>query len=192
MDTEQQMTDFVKELIGNSIAASYPYHNFNHTLYVYEKVLEIAAHEKCSAADIRLLKAAALWHDTGYINIYYGHEEESCVQAKKQLPGFGFTTDEIYVICGMIMATKIPQTPHNLLEEIIADADLEYLGTDEAPVQAQQLFEELKMLNPYLHEELWNRTQIFFLDHHHFFTSYCKQYSEPTKLQYLNGLKLKL
>jgi uncharacterized protein len=192
MDTEQPMMNFVKELINNSVAASYPYHNFNHTLYVYEKTIDIAAHEKCSATDLRLLKAAALWHDTGYVNIYYGHEEESCVLAKKQLPDFGFTKDEIYVICGMIMATKIPQTPHNLLEQIIADADLEYLGTDEAPVQAQQLFEELRMLNPYLHEELWNQTQIFFLEHHSFFTNYCRQHREPAKHSYLNGLKMKL
>jgi uncharacterized protein len=161
-------------------------------LYVYEKAVEIAGHEKCSTSDIRLLKAAALWHDTGYINIYYGHEEESCVLAKKHLPDFGFTKDEVYVICGMIMATKIPQTPHNLLEEIIADADLEYLGTNEAAKQANDLFEELRMLNPYLHEELWNRTQVFFLEHHHYFTGYCKEHKEPLKHQYLKGLKLKL
>jgi ribonuclease HI len=78
------------------------------------------------------------------------------------------------------------------LEEIIADADLEYLGTDEAEKQAQWLFEELRVLNPYLHEELWKRTQVFFPDHHHFFTSYCKMHKESVKLQYLNGLKLKL
>ncbi len=192
MDIEQQMMNFVQELINNSVAASYPYHNFDHTLYVYEKTIDIAHHENSSASDLRLLKAAALWHDTGYINIYYGHEEESCVQAKKYLPDFGFTKDEIHVICGMIMATKIPQTPHNLLEQIIADADLEYLGTAEAEPQATQLFEELKMLNPYLHEELWNRTQIFFLEHHQFFTAFCRAHREPVKQTYLNGLKLKL
>jgi HD superfamily phosphodiesterase len=190
--TEQRMMNFVRELINNSIAASYPYHNFNHTLYVYEKAVEIAQHEKCGASDLRLLKAAALWHDTGYINIYYGHEEESCVLAQKHLPEFGFTKDEIYVIDGMIMATKIPQTPHNHLEQIIADADLEYLGTDIAETEAHLLFEELKILNPYLHEELWNRTQIFFLEHHQFFTGYCRQNKEPAKCAYLNGLKLKL
>lgn len=192
MDTEQRMMNFAEELINNSVAATYPYHNFNHTLYVYEKTIEIATHEQCTAADMRLLKAAALWHDTGYINIYYGHEEESCVQAKKHLPQFDFNQSEIDTICGMIMATKIPQTPHTLLEQIIADADLEYLGTEQAPVQAQQLFEELRMLNPYLHEELWNRTQIFFLEHHAFFTPFCKAHREPLKHDYLNGLKLKL
>jgi uncharacterized protein len=192
MDIEQRMLTVVQELINNSIAASYAYHNFNHTLYVYEKTIEIAQHEKCSSADLRLLKAAALWHDTGYIHIYYGHEEESCVLAKKHLPDFGFTKDEVYVICGMIMATKVPQTPHNPLEQIIADADLEYLGTDEVETQAQQLFEELRVLNPYLHEELWHRTQIFFIEHHQFFTDYCRKTKEPRKLAYLKGLKLNL
>ena len=49
MDTEQQMMNFVKELINNSVAASYPYHNFNHTLYVYEKTIEIEQHKKSEA-----------------------------------------------------------------------------------------------------------------------------------------------
>jgi uncharacterized protein len=191
MGTEKEMMQLVETLINNSVAATYPYHNFHHTLYVYHKVLEIGAHEACNDEDLRLLKAAALWHDTGYIHTYYGHEEESCVQAQKYLPEFGFTADEVSVVCGMIMATKIPQTPRNLLEQILADADLEYLGTEEAPVQAQQLFEELRLLNPYLHEELWNRTQIFFLEHHQFFTNYCKQHRESVKHNYLNGLKLK-
>ena len=192
MGTEQEMMVMVGQLISNGIAATYPYHNFNHTLYVYEKAIEIATHEKCSASELRLLKAAALWHDAGYINVYNGHEEESCILAGKHLPYFGFTEAEISLICGMIMATKIPQAAHTLLEQIIADADLEYLGTDEAPVQAQQLFEELRMLNPYLTEESWNRTQIFFLENHQFFTSFCKQHREPIKQDYLNGLRPRL
>ena len=191
MGTEQQMMQLVRDLINNSIASSYPYHNFQHTQYVFEKSMEIAAHENCSPADIRLLKAAALWHDTGYINTYENHEEESCVQAKIYLPDYGFNTDEINAICGMIMATKIPQTPYNRLEEIIADADLEYLGTNEAETQANLLFQELRNLNPGLHEEHWNQTQLLFLEQHHFFTSYCKTQKEPAKLEYLNSLKRK-
>jgi uncharacterized protein len=113
------------------------------------------------------------------------------VQAKIYLPDYGFNTDEINAICGMIMATKIPQTPYNRLEEIIADADLEYLGTNEAETQANLLFQELRNLNPGLHEEHWNQTQLLFLEQHHFFTSYCKTQKEPAKLEYLNSLKRK-
>ena len=42
------------------------------------------------------------------------------------------------------MATKFPQDPHNLLEEIICDADLDFLGrTDFYPI-GNSLFEELQ------------------------------------------------
>ncbi|HMO32663.1 MAG TPA: HD domain-containing protein [Lacibacter sp.] len=191
MDTEKSMQSLVEELIGNSVAASYPYHNFNHTRYVLEKAVEIATHENCSAADLRLLKAAALWHDTGYINVYQGHEAESCLLARKFLPGFGFNEEELAAVCGMIMATQIPQTPRNLLEQILADADLEYLGTDEAETQAGQLLEELRRLNPQLDETAWNRLQISFLESHRFFTRYCREYREPARQDYLHRLKMK-
>lgn len=192
MGTEQEMMQLVETLINNSVAATYPYHNFHHTLYVCQQAIEIAKQESCRGEDIRLLKAAALWHDTGYIQTYSGHEEESCVLARKYLPEFGFTPYEVNAICGMIMATRIPQTPKNLLEQIVADADLYYLGTEEAETQATQLFQELKQLNPNLQEELWNRTQILFLEQHQFFTNYCRQHAEPVKHRYLNWLKLKL
>lgn len=55
----------------------------------------------------------------------------------------------------MIMATKIPQSPKNKLEEIIADADLEYLGTDEAAKKADDFFKELHHLHPSLTKEEW-------------------------------------
>ncbi|MEZ5029234.1 MAG: hypothetical protein R2765_10685 [Ferruginibacter sp.] len=56
-----------------------------------------------------LLKTAALWHDTYYINIYKGHEEESKLSCN-YLPGYGYRDSEIDLICGMIMATKFQTT----------------------------------------------------------------------------------
>ncbi len=40
------------------------------------------------------------------------------------------------------MATKIPQNPHNLLEEIICDADLDYLGRNDFFITALKLHRE--------------------------------------------------
>jgi uncharacterized protein len=188
MGIDQSMKDFVMKMLNNSASGSYAYHNINHTFYVYEKVIEIAIQEHCSDADIRLLKAAALWHDAGYIHIYDGHEEESCILAQQQLPAFGFLENEILMICKMIMATKMPQSPATLVEEIIADADLEYLGTEEALTKANQLFAELKTRNTFFTQREWNETQISFLKTHHYFTNYCKQIKEPVKQKYLNSL----
>ena len=188
MHINKQMNDFVINLLKTKIPATYYYHNYEHSLYVMQKAAEIGMHENCSEKEMELLSAAALWHDTGYVNIYTGHEEESCRLARQYLPGYGYSIDDIDRICGMIMATKIPQSPKNKLEEIIADADLEYLGTAGAGIKADNLFKELRSINPILTKEEWNRIQVSFLQQHHYFTSFCKENREPLKQIYLNRL----
>ena len=188
MPINKQMKDFVINLLKSKIPAAYYYHNYKHSLYVMQKVVEIGEHENCSGKEINLLSIAALWHDTGYINIYSGHEEESCRLVHKYLPDYGFSMADIEMICGMIMATKIPQSPKNKLEEIIADADLEYLGTVNAALLANDLFKELNALNPLLTKEAWNKTEIDFLTTHKYFTGFCKENKQHKKEVYLNGL----
>ena len=182
------MKEFVINLLNSNLPPNYYYHNYEHTLYVLDQVLEIGEHENCTADEMKLLSAAALWHDSGYIKTYVGHEEEGCVLAKQYLPGHGFPDEDIDKVCGMIMATKIPQSPKNKLEEIIADADLEYLGTDRAAVLANNLFKELNTLNPLITKEAWNKTEIDFLTAHHYFTGYCKENKEHIKQSYLKSL----
>jgi uncharacterized protein len=182
------MKEFVIRLLKKKLSPFYYYHNYEHTLYVLNKAVEIAKHENCTPKEIRLLRAAALWHDAGFISVYENHEQESCELAKKFLPYFLYTKEDINKICGMIMATKIPQSPKNKLEEIIVDADLEYLGTDKAAVNANNLFMELQHIDPSLTKKKWDKTQIFFLEQHHYLTSFCKETKEQAKLLYLNNL----
>lgn len=189
MPSEQRMQDHVINMLRDNLPESYQYHNYAHTLYVLDKVVEIGKNEKCTEQEIHLLKVAALWHDTGYIKSYANHELTSCLLVKEQLPAYGYTTAEIKLICGMIMATKIPQTPKTKLEEIIADADLEYLGTKEAEEKAALLFYEIHSLIPSITKEAWDKMQIAFLQTHRFFTPYCKQQKEPIKQNYLKKLQ---
>jgi len=183
------MKDFIISLFKEKLPPTYYYHNYGHTAYVMEKAVEIGRQENCSAEEINLLMVAALWHDAGYVTTYAGHEEAGCVLARQYLPAYGFSTAAINSICGMIMATKIPQTPRTKLEEIIADADMEYLGTAHAAAQAENLFREWHHLNPSLTKEAWNRVQVDFIQQHHYFTSYCKLHKEHTKQAYLDKLK---
>src|SRR5689334_5396757 len=111
MHINKEMNDFVINLLKSKIPPTYYYHNYDHSLYVMQKAVEIGMYEHCTEHEMELLSTAALWHDTGYINTYKGHEEESCALARQYLPGYGFSTEDINRICGMIMATKIPQSP---------------------------------------------------------------------------------
>ena len=188
MHTNSDLKKFVMDLLKGKLPEKYYYHNLEHTKYTMEKAIEIGRHEHCSEKEIDLLWVAALWHDIGFINTYAGHEEEGCKLAWQYLPGYGFSTSDINTICGMVMATKIPQSPQHKLEEILADADLEYFGADNPESKAALLFSELQTLDPSLTNEAWDQIQISFLQHHHYFTNYCQKNKEPAKQDYLNKL----
>ena len=136
-----------------------------------------------------LLKVAVLYHDSGFTKTYRNHEEVGCDMAKADLPSFGFTPAEIEIICGMIWATKIPQNPKNKLEYIIADADLEYLGTDDFERIGRTLFEEIKIYLGVESERQWNIIQVGFLKGHSYHTNFCKKHREAEKQKNLKEIE---
>lgn len=164
------------------------YHGLHHTRDVYGAALKIAEHEGISEDEIKLLRIATFYHDAGFITHYKNHEEAGCDQVREELPAFGFTPDQIEAICGMIMATKIPQTPKNRLEEIICDADLDYLGRDDFKPIGQTLFDELKVYVKMNDEKQWNRIQLNFLKQHHYFTSFALKNRESVKQKHLQEI----
>lgn len=166
------------------------YHNIEHILDVLEQSQRIAKEEGIdSKEDILLLKTAALYHDSGFLHIYTGHEEASCEIARKELPAFGITGTQLDAISGMIMATKIPQSPKNKLEEIICDADLDYLGRPDFFRIANTLFLEMKNRGIVSNERDWNLIQIKFLKAHHYFTDCNKRQREQQKLNHIKAIE---
>lgn len=168
------------------------YHDLIHTKLVLEKAIFLGKKEQISANELLLLKIAALYHDTGYMVSNENHEIESCRIAERDLPDFGFNSLEIGQICKMIMATKIPQQPQTALEEILADADLEYLGTDEYDFINQKLFLEAQHFRLDLTEKDWLEIQVDFFSNHHYHTEFCIRNREPKKAENLQKIKERL
>lgn len=164
------------------------YHSPEHTKYVLEKAEFLAEQEGVSGRDLFLIKVAALYHDLGFIKGREDHEVKSCDIAAKELSDFGISPEENEKICKMIMATKIPQKPQNLLERILADADLEYMGTDKFHEISEDLYRELLHDKPNLSRQEWNQIQIKFLKEHSYHTNYCKEYCEAVKAAHLRDL----
>lgn len=165
------------------------YHCVDHTLMVIKRSMYIAEKEGLSKDQLILLKTAALFHDFGFTIVYKDHEEKGCEIVTKELPGHGYSNEQIEAICGMIRATKIPQNPLTLAEMIIADADLEYLGSNQFKPIGDLLYMELKHFNPNLSVKEWNDIQIKFMTGHHYHTHYCKKYRQWRKRRNLNALK---
>lgn len=185
----------IQHTIYRDILAKLPehltYHNLDHTAYVLEQVVFLAKESHVSEEDLHLLKLAALFHDTGFIDNPKNHEEKGCKIAEKYLAN-EYSTAELKKIYGMIMATKIPQSPSNLLENILADADLEYLGTDQFEKIGATLFEELKHFNPDFTVQAWDELQLVFMEKHHYHTEYCRKNREPKKQENLLTVKKRL
>lgn len=157
--------------LKNDLPVYLSYHGYHHTLDVYEMTIEIAKEEGIKAGeDLTLLKTAALFHDSGFLNVYKGHETEGCTIAKESLPKFDYSEHQIEIVCGMIRATQIPQNPQNLLEQILADADLDYLGRDDFYPISNSLFRELQHIKAIQDENTWNKLQVSFISAHKYFT----------------------
>lgn len=176
-------------LLESELPSFLTYHSPHHTAYVVEKAEYIAQQENVNQEDIFLIKIGALFHDIGFINQYKNHEEAGCVIAKDVLKAHNFTNHEVEEICGMIMATKIPQAPQTMNEKIVADADLEYLGTDLFKPVSQLLYQELHYLDPELDITAFHKIQIDFLCNHNYHTDYCIRNREELKQNYLQELK---
>ena len=165
------------------------YHNITHTLDVLEQAEVLAKQEKVTDKhDLLLLKIAAVFHDSGFLFVYKGHEEKGCEIASESLRNV-FSEEDIKKVCGMIMATKIPQSPKTLLEQIICDADLDYLGRNDFEPISRNLYKEFIVFKIIPEDIIWDHIQIKFFESHHYFTGTSVSKRNEKKLKHLNTLK---
>lgn len=178
----------VMSRLEKSLPSWLHYHSPGHTRYVLDKVIFLAEKEGVSGKDLLLLKIAAVYHDAGFLIGPKDHERTGCRLAAEELKDYDLSGEDIEKICGMIMATRIPQKPKTKLEKILADADLEYLGTEKFEEFGKDLYKERQHFDAGLSLEEWNKVQVEFLSQHSYHTNYCKTYREPLKQQNLRYL----
>ena len=175
--------------LENELDPRLGYHNITHTLDVLEQAEVLANQEKVTDKhDLLLLKTAAVFHDSGFLFVYKNHEEKGCEIAAESLRTV-FSKEDIKKICGMIMATKIPQTPNTLLEQIICDADLDYLGRSDFEPISRNLYKEFIVFKIIPEDIIWDHIQIKFFESHHYFTGTSISKRNGEKLKHLNILK---
>ncbi|MBL7871694.1 MAG: tetratricopeptide repeat protein [Cyclobacteriaceae bacterium] len=167
------------------------YHNIEHVYDVLTAAQVIGDQEQLTDEEQSLLRLAALLHDSGFVQSPKNHEEKGVEIAKEILPIYGLSVDQINQISGMIMATKIPQTPTTHLEKILCDADLDYLGRDDFYDIGRRLLLELKEAGVVETEREWNLVQKTFLESHRYHTRFSKENREGKKHQHLQEISAK-
>ena len=186
----ERTKEFILEKLKTGIPESFFYHSVGHVLDVLSAARMIGGKEKISQIEMELLEVAVLFHDSGFTVNPLNHEEIGCGLVKENLPGFGYNESEIETVCGMIMATRYPQKPEGLLQQIICDADLDYLGRDDFFIIGNNLMKEMNVNGNIKDEKDWNKLQQGFLESHHYFTRTANELRNKKKLEHLEKIKM--
>jgi uncharacterized protein len=175
--------------LAHELSPKLHFHSLTHTRDdVVPAALRLAAQLDLGCEDTQLLRTAACYHDIGFIERRDGHEDVSARIAAATLPNFGYGTDQVAYVVGMIMATKLPQQPTNLLEQIMADADLDSLGRADFFIRNQALRDELAAFDQLMSDRVWYRNQLNFLRSHHYWTAEAASLRGPAKKQHIDEL----
>jgi len=185
--------DYILARLENELSPHLIYHSPFHTLYeVVPAVERLATLEKVGEDDRLLLLTAAYYHDSGFIYQRQKHESISIQLAGQSLPGFGYSDAQIIVIQNIIQATCIPQSPANLLEQIMADSDLDYLGGEDFWERSNDLRGELENYGQQFSDNDWYVYQIQFMRSHQYFTASERSLRDAPKNRFLQEIERRL
>ncbi|MCX6069090.1 MAG: phosphohydrolase [Chloroflexi bacterium] len=168
----EQAKLYALQRLEHELSPGLYYHSLEHTTQdVVPATERFAAGEGIQREDLTLLLTAAWFHDLGFIEVRVGHEAVGARLASEVLPGFGYSQAQIQVIQGIILATVVPQGPVSLLEQILADADLDVLGRDDFWSRNTALRRELAFFGKEFPDIEWFSGQHKFISTHTYFTA---------------------
>ncbi len=185
-----QCTNYVKNLLDNKLPEYIHFHDWSHTNMVVKEASKIAKEVKCSKDDIELLTLAALFHDTGYLETYDGHEAVSIRIAESYLKEKNYPEEKIEKVRRLIEATDVTKQPKTKLEKILVDADMSHLGKKKYDSRVDALLRErAKVASRKVIELEWAETNIDFMKSHDFYTEVAQEMYGKRKSKNLKKLR---
>ncbi len=183
---------FIMKLLEKKLSPKLHYHSIAHTRDVTKAAERIALMEGVRGEDLFLLQTAATYHDAGFVERYEANEPIGVRMARDILPRYGYEPDQIDIVAGLIYATRIPHAPKSHLQEIICDADLDYLGRDDFHEIADKLRIELREHGKINSDRMWDEIQVKFLTQHKYFTRSAIKLRQEKKEKHIEEIKEKL
>jgi predicted metal-dependent HD superfamily phosphohydrolase len=182
----------IMNVLEKGLSDKLHYHSIEHTKDVVRAVERLALMEGVTDEGLFLLKSAATYHDAGFVEQYEKNEPIGARLAEEILPKYGYSEQHIQTIKELIYVTQIPHRPKNKLEEIMCDADLDYLGRDDFHEIADYLRRELREHGKLGSDRRWDEIQVEFLTSHRYFTETALRTRNKKKEKNLSEVKERL
>lgn len=178
----EKTEQFVVDLLNESLAKNFVYHNIAHTQRVVEKTLELIEGEAFSEVEKQALILAAWFHDVGYTVNPDNHEEESVVIATNFLKNEGVSEEIIDEVSRLIAITKMGVSPSTEVEKILKDADCSHVGSKNYSDFNELLRKERELVcDRTIKDVEWDDANLNFLTKHRFYTSKASKLWEKQK-----------
>jgi hypothetical protein len=186
--TEVYVTDMFQKTPHEQLS----FHNLEHTENVVKKVNEIAGHYNLSEEEMAVVFIAAWFHDIGYLAEKPElHEFKSVELMKTFLEKEDISASMVDNVESCILATRSPRNPANLVSEILCDADTyQFRNKAEFKKSNKLFFEEVVVLcDSNIDKNAFDEGTLKMLQHHTYFTSYCKDLLNDTKKEIMKKVK---
>ncbi|MCB0547307.1 MAG: HD domain-containing protein [Phaeodactylibacter sp.] len=185
----KQTESHIQQFFEEHFPPEFVFHDFPHTKNVVEAAVQIGQAYQLSDQEMEVLQLAAWFHDTGYYKNPASHEELSCRLAEAFLNQHNYTSEGIRAVTSCIEATRVPQNPQNLMEEILCDADLSHLGNERYWDRCGRLRQEMLMTKDILmSEQEWVDFELDFMIKHRYHTEVARNLFGKQKNQHIKQL----
>jgi predicted metal-dependent HD superfamily phosphohydrolase len=188
--TLEAVKEYVYHYYATHVDEVHIYHNLKHTEDVVAAAIQIANHYRLDDKDFFTVVAAAWFHDIGYCGASgKEHEQRGAELALQFLKGSNVEDTTAQAVANCILSTRLPQTPASLLEQIVCDADLFHLGTDDFAERNKAMRKEAELVHDKkIDKHDWRSKTIALLQSHHYHTDYCRLLLGDRKEQNLQKL----
>ena len=187
-EVKEYVTKFLEENASKKIV----YHTRQHTDQVVEMARQMCGHYQLHGNDLLITLVAAQFVDTGYYTDFQQHEAASAQLAENFLKGAGLTDELTKEVKNCLLATRMPQSPENLPQQIVCDAALYHLAAPDFAEQNKLIRKELFLVQgKRVDKNTWRKQTILFLEEHHYFTDYARKNFSKRKKENLQKLKKK-
>lgn len=167
--------NYIAALLAEKLPENIVFHNFNHALLVKNYAETIGRQADLTADEMNILRICALFHDTGYINSYVQYKEESVLIASAFLAKHEVDEQTINQVAEIIRESKLPYKSKDKISEVLCDADMMYIASENCMEQFDLLYEETALMKPKtVKRAVFERSCLGFFATHTYLTEYGK------------------
>jgi adenylate cyclase len=165
------------------------FHNSEYARHIYEHSELLAKAADLDLEEILLIRTAALLLNVGFTGGYENQENRSAEYARNILPEYNYSEKQIAVISNLILSSKWPPEPVNMMEMVLYDTKMEFIGRADYIRLYKLLFLEQNQYTKSIDVNEFKRKQLEIIQQYLFFTESARRLREISVKDQISRIK---